>query len=364
MVDRRQFLLAGPMCFAASLLAGCDRGTVAHREAAAVLRRPLPGTPDETDFVRYATLAANSHNTQPWRFRVDGETIDILPDFTRRTPVVDPDNHHLFASLGCAAENLSLAARARGRDGAAELAEEGEGVVRVSLKPAGKAEESALFQAIPMRQCTRAVYTGERVGRDALSALEKAAVSPRVDVLIMTDRPEMEEVLELAVAGNGMQFADPDFRSELKEWIRFNAAQAVEHGDGLYTRAGGNPAVPAWLGAVIFDRMITPDSENGKVAEQIRSSAGIAVFIARENDPAHWIEAGRAYQRFALQATALGLKHAFINQTVEVAAQREALANYLGMPEGRPNLVVRFGTGTDLPYSLRRPVEEIMVTVA
>ena len=34
----------------------------------------------------------------------------------------------------------------------------------------------------------------------------------------------------------------------------------------------------------------------------------------------HWIEVGRACQRFALQATALGLKCAFINQPVEVPA--------------------------------------------
>lgn len=364
MLDRRQFLLASSGCFAVSPLAGCGTGADAHRETAALLRRPLPGTPSETDLVRYATLAASAHNTQPWRFRVHGENIDILPDFTRRTPVVDPDDHHLFASLGCAAENLSLAARARGRDGAVAFVGEGEGLVRVALTPAARAGDSALFQAIAVRQCTRTAYTGERAGRDALNALERAAASPAVDVLIMTDRSEMEEVLELVVAGNGMQWADPAFRAELKDWIRFNAAQAVAHGDGLYAAAGGNPAAPGWLGGLIFDHMITAESENDKVAEHIRSSAGIAIFVAQGSGPAHWFEAGRAYQRFALQATALGLKHAFINQTVEVAGQRAALADYLGMPQKRPNLVVRFGTAGELPFSLRRPVEEVMVSTA
>jgi len=61
-----------------------------------------------------ATLPANSHNTQPWIFTAGTDAIIIAPDFTRRCPAVDPDDHHLFVSLGCAAENLVVAASALG----------------------------------------------------------------------------------------------------------------------------------------------------------------------------------------------------------------------------------------------------------
>lgn len=79
----------------------------------AASRAPLPQAPATLDLIRFATLAANGHNTQPWRGRATHDRIEILPDFARRTPIVDPDDHHLFASLGCAAENLAFAARAR-----------------------------------------------------------------------------------------------------------------------------------------------------------------------------------------------------------------------------------------------------------
>lgn len=69
---------------------------------------------DPVDLVRYAVLAASSHNTQPWEFRLEGNEISILPDLSRRCPAVDPDDHHLFASIGCAVENLLLAAQAAG----------------------------------------------------------------------------------------------------------------------------------------------------------------------------------------------------------------------------------------------------------
>ncbi|MFN7177487.1 MAG: Tat pathway signal protein, partial [Thermaurantiacus sp.] len=65
--------------------------------------------------VHYATLAANSHNAQGWRFRRTAVGVAILPDMSRALPVADADHHHLYASLGCAAENLMLAAGAAGR---------------------------------------------------------------------------------------------------------------------------------------------------------------------------------------------------------------------------------------------------------
>jgi hypothetical protein len=62
------------------------------------------------EIVRYATLAPSGHNTQCWRFRIEKRAIATLPDLSRRTPIVDPDDHHLNVSLGCAAESLVLAA--------------------------------------------------------------------------------------------------------------------------------------------------------------------------------------------------------------------------------------------------------------
>jgi len=61
-----------------------------------------------------------------------------------------------------------------------------------------------------------------------------------------------------------------------------------------------------------------------------------------------------------LQATALGLNHAFINQPVEVANLRPELAKIVGMPGRRPDIVMRFGYGSDLPFSARRPVGAVL----
>lgn len=83
-------------------------------------------------------------------------------------------------------------------------------------------------------------------------------------------------------------------------------------------------------------------------------------FFSDVDDKAHWVEAGRCCERFALQATALGLRTAFINQPVEVAALRPQSASWLGIGCYRPDLVVRFGRGPEMPRSLRRPVEQVL----
>ena len=106
---------------------------------------------------------------------------------------------------------------------------------------------------------------------------------------------------------------------------------------------------------------MTEKGENDKYAKHIRSSAGIAVFASATNDKAGWFAAGRAYQRFALQATALGIRNAFINQPVEVGRLRPELASLVGMPGRRPDLVMRFGYGPTLPFSARRPVESTVI---
>jgi nitroreductase len=331
----------------------------AYDAAATALRAPLPADAGRRDLVRYATLAANSHNTQPWRFRLAERRIDVLPDFSRRTPVVDPDDHHVFVSLGCAAENLATAAAARGFGGAVAFDPAGDGAVSVSLDPAAPRETPA-FAAIPLRQVSRAVYDGRPVGPADLAALEQAARSDMVEALIVTDRAQMETILALVVEGNTAQFTDPAFMAELKHWIRFNPADALSHGDGLFSATTGNPSIPDWLGRLVFGFVASAKSENARTAEQIRSSAGILVLVGKAADRAHWVECGRAYQRFALEATTLGLRHAFINQAVEVPAVRERLAAELGLPGRRPDLIVRFGTGPEMPRSLRRPVEAVI----
>jgi hypothetical protein len=312
------------------------------------------------ELVRYASLAASSHNTQCWKFRIDDRLISILPDRSRRCPAVDPDDHHMFVSLGCSTENLIQAAQAFGKHGEVRFDSAVDDIVRVILEPS-KVISSSLFDAIPKRQCTRAEYDGRKVSNEDLKTLESAGNGQGVHVLMLTEPAKVEKVLEYVVQGNTAQMNDRPFVDELEAWIRFGYDEVVSKGDGLFSGSTGNPVVPRWLGMKMFNMFFSAKNENDKYTKQIRSSAGIAVFVSEQNNKEHWVETGRCYERFALQATALGLKNAFLNQPVEVANVRPEFAAYLGIGDRRPDLVVRFGYGSETPRSLRRSLDQVII---
>jgi hypothetical protein len=359
LLDRRQFTAAA-LGFSTTAIGSFPGAAAAaamtYDEAVTASRAALQAVPRDRELVRFAALAANSHNTQPWIFSARGDEITIAPDFSRRCAAVDPDDHHLFVSLGCAAENLILAASALGWR--ANPVIDGERIV-IALEQA-LPDASTLVSAIPVRQCTRAAFDGRPAAPETLRRLESACREPGVTALLMTERAAIAGVTDYVLEGNSAQMRDKAFMRELVSWIRFNEAEALATMDGLFAPASGNPSLPSWLARPLLRLFFTESGENKKYRDQLASSAGVVVLAAERSDKSHWIAVGRACQRFGLQATALGLKYSFVNQPVEVAALRQQFAASLGLGERRCDIVMRFGTGPDLPKSLRRPPEQVM----
>src|SRR6202162_2531600 len=205
MLSRREFIGSAAMYAALSGVAISNSACAAdngYGPTLRTLRRPLNESAEHDtllqELVRCATLAANGHNTQPWKCGLPPDAISIRPDLTRRTPVVDPDEHHLWVSLGCATENLVLAAGALGKH--ADVAF-GPREVHVALDNAAPVL-SPLVNAIFQRQCTRAEYDGQPLPKDVLQELALAAGRGGVRLLLLTERSQVEGVIEYVTQGN------------------------------------------------------------------------------------------------------------------------------------------------------------------
>lgn len=358
MPSRRDFLSLSAGASLPWLSACASNAADDYAEAVAQLRVALAEDPGWPELIRFATLAANSHNTQPWRFRPRQSGVSILPDFTRRTPVADPDDHHLFVSLGCAVENLLVAALAHGRRAAVSVDTAAGDRIEVEFDEA-KPMAGELYEAIPLRQSTRSDYDGHSVASADLRRLEAAAAMEGVAMVVITEKAKLDQLAGYVIAGNSAQLDNTEFVRELGEWMRFHPSEARRTGDGLFTRCSGNPTMPEWLGKRLFPWILSKNTENEKYAKQVRSSAGVAVFVSDREDREHWVRVGRSFQRFALQSTALGIRHAHLNQALEVAAVRSDFAGWLGTGGRRPDLVVRFGYAKPMPMSMRRPVRQV-----
>ena len=325
-------------------------------------RRPFDG--DVTtlaqmhELIRYATLAANGHNTQPWKFAVKENAIEIHPDYTRHLPVVDPNDRELWISLGCALENLLIAARA---DGYAPevIYPDGADFIHIDLST-NTPQAGALFDAIPLRQNTRSEYDGQSIKRSELDQMQTLPLEPSIALHFVTEPADAEIMLEYVNQGNLSQYANNAFIDELIYWIRFNKKEVLASLDGLYTGYSGNPEVPRWLGK-LFVAGTKPQQQADADAKKLRSSSGVVVVASESDDKAAWVRTGQVYERLALQMTSLNIKSAFLNQPVEVANIREQFQNAIGLGDMLPQLLVRFGYADPMPRSIRRPLEQVLV---
>jgi nitroreductase len=147
--------------------------------------------------LRYAILAPSSHNTQPWKFSVAEDEIQVLVDRTRWLKVADPDQRELYISVGCALENLLIAAEHFGYGHQVAYFPEPtneELAVTVKFMPHGEPSpfrEPALFDAISSRHTNRKFYEERPIPQSDLQHLQNRCVEEGI-WLHMTDDLEIK----------------------------------------------------------------------------------------------------------------------------------------------------------------------------
>ncbi|MDI6698289.1 MAG: hypothetical protein QME85_05065 [Candidatus Saccharicenans sp.] len=157
------------------------------------------------------------------------------------------------------------------------------------------------------------------------------------------------------------QFRDQAFVRELVQWIRFSKKDLLARRDGLNAASMELPYAPAAVGKFILNHFATPEGEAKKCEKLIRGSSGLILFIAGSNDKPSWVNVGRSFERVALKATALNIKHAHLNMPCEVLEIRKKLQQHLGLENEHPLLLIRIGYAKPRPKSLRRPVDDVLL---
>jgi len=310
------------------------------------------------ELVRYATLAPNGHNTQPWKFAIKENVIEIHPDFTRHLPAVDPNERELWISLGCALENLIVSARAIGYEPEVTYPATAD-FIHIGLTT-NTSQGGAMFDAIPLRQNTRSEYDGQPIKSTDLDEVQTVALEPGIALHFVTAPADIEKVLEYVNQGNLIQYADQAFVDELIHWLRFNKKEALSSLDGLYSLCSGNPEVPGWLGKMVVAGT-KPQGQAAADAKKLRSSPGAVVVASESEDKTAWVRTGQVYERLALKMTSLNIKSAFLNQPIEVSEVRSQFQNAMGLGTALPQLLVRFGYADAMPRSVRRAVEQVLI---
>ena len=319
-------------------------------------------TVDLERLIEYAIKAPSGHNTQPWHFSIEKSEIKVHPDFSRALPVVDSDNHALYISLGCAVENIVLAASHYEMRDDVNISQKGNDIpfIKILLEDDETIEKDELFKYIGKRQSTRNEYSSQKVPEADLNELINSFELEGIELIILTEESEIDELEPLIIEGSNRQFQNKDFVKELVDWFRFSKAEAEKKGDGLWIKSMGLPAMPRFIGNIVMKYFVTTKSEAKRWNKLIDATSGFALFTTAQNDIAHWIRLGRSFQRFGLTATKLGISHAHVNMPCEELEVRKELAAKFNLGSKHPLLLIRFGYSEPMPYSSRRDLEEVL----
>jgi len=325
---RRRALLIGAAGAAGLSLAGLgyrawDRGLWSAGEGPAYapwgewqgdgaegLKRPLHA----------AILAANPHDTQPWLFRLEDNAISVFADRARNLGSFDPFRREMHLGLGAAIENLVLAARAFGWKADAQPAEG-----RLSLSPGdtpllaarlafthAPPARDALFDAIPHRHTNRGPYFADRlIGMDSLDRFTRQAARDAVAIYFAAGKAAREDLGGLIVAATESIIADPEMSADSARWFRTGRQEIAAHRDGVTVDTAGLSPLVTSLSKILPD-MDAQSADQYWLAltrdSQVASAPLLGMLLVRDRlDLRSTIEAGRAWQRLHLAATAEGL---------------------------------------------------------
>nr|WP_239083546.1 nitroreductase family protein [Asanoa ishikariensis] len=303
--------------------------------------------------VELAIRAPSMHNSQPWRFRLSGGTIEVRLDLSR-LPDIPARDWAGRVSCGAAVFNLRMALAALGKPAAVlvqPLSRDRDVVAQLlpdDPRPASGAER-ALCAAIARRHSNRMPFSAEVVPADLRSRLLEAARAEGgwLDLIIGTSA--VNALAEVVNAANRVLHRDRAYADELDRWRRAELAP-----DGVSVRAAGYAPEPQDLLPMrAFGGRTRPP---GRDYEPEPLVAVLGSLGDRDSDQ---VRAGQALERVLLTATDAGLAVSMLSQPIEVPAARERLRSALGR-HGAPQMVLRIGYGHPGYPSLRRPAASVI----
>jgi hypothetical protein len=335
----------------------------------------LPGK-DNLDLVRASILAANAHDSQPWLFRLTPARIDLYADTARNLGAIDPLRREMYISLGCALENLLLAAQAKGWTPTLRLMPDRANethVARVDLSK-GQPILSPLYSAIPNRHTNRGRYdTGRLMASQTLFAIAALIDEPEVRVVWFTSEADKKAFADLTIRATEAFIADLQQAADDLAWYRNDWHQLQALKDGITIDASGiSPLLRAVAKIIPVSRQ---QDEQGWLDNtrdvQVATAAAFGTLVVHDKqDYSQRIKAGRIWERMHLWATTQGLAVQPLNQIVE-RAEREQSAGQVPefakaltalVPDTNWQALMPFRIGyptTQALESPRRPAEEM-----
>jgi nucleotide-binding universal stress UspA family protein len=320
---------------------------------------PFFGSPEEKFhfLLRYAILAPSNRNTQPWFWKVNGNTVALYADRTRALPHLDPENRELILSCGAALLHLRIAIRHFGfEDEVSVFPDQNDPTLLATVQlvegVTDSPQEEQLFTAIPLRHTNRHPFI-ERALPDLLKEeLQAQAKREGARLLLIEDAETRFAIIKLITHSSRIQGHDPQFVEETLDWLRPRDSR-IRSADGIPREASS--------GGLLSHNAADVAAAQSEKDELLAWSAPLLAVLQTEDDRSRdWLAAGQALARVLLRAAADGVQASFFNGPVEVAAMWPKLHEILKQAS-LPQMILRLGyPSQEVGATPRRQVDEVL----
>jgi len=324
-------------------------------------------TPEQAGYlIRVAARAPSVHNTQPWRFKVGEDAVELYAD-RRRQLQTDPVGREMLISCGAALYGLRLAVRSLDRQPQVELFPD-PGPAGLPIPPAelrllarvspGSASsrtsaERKMLSAVPHRHTHRGPFDPVPLPAGLLAALQDDAAAEGATLVVVDleqTQPNLVAILAAAVCDQDL---DPVTQAEITRWT--HDADSLSR-DGVPAHAF--PARPGRKPGRLPDRDFDLGRGLGLLPDGGSAAAVTAVLVTAGDSEEDWMRAGQALNRLLLHAASQWCFARLQTQALQAAAARTLIRSRLTLP-GSPQLLLRFGVARTAHVTARRPTADL-----
>jgi nitroreductase len=301
---------------------------------------------------RASLRAPSVFNTQPWRWRIAGDTMELWAEPDRHLHATDPEGRLLLLSCGGALHHARTALAGNGWDVTVDRLPDTDRpdlLARLHLggQVAPDPEARILAGAISRRHTDRRAFGDRPVSEEMLAGLRRIVESEGAFLHVVPH----DQVPMLGISSEqaaAIEWADPAYRSELTRWTN----RPAWTGDGVPPATAVEPA----LRRVPVRDFAPQGAEVLQMGADHDAGAEYAILFGMGDRRADLLRGGEALSALLLKATADGLSTAPLTEAVEVAWPRYLLRELLS-DVGEPYVVVRLGyigSGDPLAATPRR----------
>ncbi|HYB87781.1 MAG TPA: hypothetical protein VEC76_13060 [Streptosporangiaceae bacterium] len=322
-------------------------------------QRTLPIPADQASYlIATAARAPSVHNTQPWRFRVGQDAIDLYSDPGRKLRA-DPVGREMLISCGAALYGLRLAVRSLGYLPMVELLPDPGRLrllARVRLGPGEPmtGRERRLLAALPHRHTHRGPFAPGPLPAGLVAGLQHDALAEGATLAVIDQALAYQRLAGIVGAASRRQDMSPAAQADVRRWSR-DAADPAR--DGVPAHAF--PATADSQAGRLRQRDFDLGRGLGLLADGGAPPPATAVLLTPGDGRADWLRAGQALHRLLAHAASQWVFASLFSQPLEAAEIRALIRDRLALP-GIPQMLLQLGPARTAPATARRPPADLI----